>query len=98
MFKDDNILQEFVKITNGDKQIDAYENIVKFVENSFKIAIDKNISLDGATIGGLIEMFGEGFYDQYLRHDNSYILKKHQKISAMKDQMVKDETLKMVCE
>ena len=62
------------------------------------LRVDKETSLEDATLSDIVQLFGPRFYDQYLRHDNSYVLKKHQKISAMTDQMVKNEQLKMICE
>ena len=93
MFYGDFILKE----TFGSNDLkNVYEIILNSVNNTFNTSINKNISLEDTTISDLIQLFGSD-YSEYLAHDNSYILKKHQKISAMKDQMIKDELLKMIC-
>ena len=94
IFTDDNILREFISKDSADQ----YKDVVKFIEKLFETQVDSETSLENATINDIIALFKTDLYEQHLRHDISYILKKHQKISAMKDQMVKDETLKMVCE
>ena len=96
VFTEDNILRE-LNMLSSKNFVDSYDGLVELVEQTFVINVDRDMSLEDATLSDIVQLFGSGFYDQYLRHDNSYVLKKHQKISAMKDQMVKDETLKMIC-
>jgi hypothetical protein len=98
VFSDDNIMYEFSK-----KQgylggfVDSYSEIIKFIENTFRVKFDENVDLEDVHIGELLQLFGDGFYNRYITHDNSYVLKKHQKISAMKDKLVKEDVLKMIC-
>ena len=96
IFTEDNILRE-LNMLSSKNFVDSYDGLVELVEQTFVINVDRDMSLEDATLSDIVQLFGSGFYDQYLKHDNSYVLKKHQKISAMKDQMVKDETLKMIC-
>lgn len=96
VFTEDNILKELGMLSSKNF-VDSYDGLIELVEQTFIINVDQNISLEDATLSDMVQLFGSGFYDQYLRHDNSYVLKKHQKVSAMKDQMIKDETLKMIC-
>ena len=96
VFTEDNILRE-LNMLSSKSFVDSYDGLIELVEQTFVINVDRDMSLEDATLSDIVQLFGSGFYDQYLRHDNSYVLKKHQKISAMKDQMVKDETLKMIC-
>ena len=97
IFKNDNILSEIIDIKYSE-DITTYDQLKNLVEKIFKITIDENIDLGDTTVGDLLDLFGGDFYNQYLSHDNSYVLKKHQKISAMKDKMVKEDVLKMICE
>jgi len=97
IFKNDNILSEIIDIKYSE-DITTYNQLKNLVEKIFKITIDENIDLGDTTVGDLLDLFGGDFYNQYLSHDNSYVLKKHQKISAMKDKMVKEDVLKMICE
>lgn len=96
VFTEDNILKE-LNMLSSKGFVDSYDGLIELVEQTFVINVNRDMSLEDATLSDIVQLFGSGFYDQYLRHDNSYVLKKHQKISAMKDQMVKDETLKMIC-
>ena len=97
VFTEDNVLKELGMLSSKGF-VDNYQTLVELVEQTFIINVDKDTSLEDATLSDIVQLFGPRFYDQYLRHDNSYVLKKHQKISAMKDQMVKNEQLKMICE
>lgn len=93
MFADNfDVLGELTEDESG-----YYDGIVRAVEKTFKLKIGDNISLEDARISDLIQLFGDDFYTKYLKHDNSYILKKHQKISALKDRMVEEDMLKMIC-
>ena len=70
---------------------------IKFVENIFKVSIGDDVSLKNAKIKDLAQLFDEDFYNKHISGDNGYILRKHQKISAMKNQMIEEDLLKMVC-
>ena len=101
VFNRDNIVNELIsrsKVKDGYDIFDSYSEIIKFIEDAFKVSLDDETSLKKAKIKDLVELFGDNFYEQNLAHDNSYILKKHQKVSAMKDQMIKEDLLKIVCE
>jgi hypothetical protein len=101
VFNNDNIVNELISRSNtkdGHDIFDSYSEIIKFVEDAFKVSLDDETSLEKAKIKDLVELFDGDFYEQHIAHDNSYILKKHQKVSAMKDQMIKEDLLKIVCE
>ena len=100
VFKNDNIVNELVSMSRDkdDREVfDKYSEIIKFVENIFKVSIGDDVSLKNAKIKDLAQLFDEDFYNKHISGDNGYILRKHQKISAMKNQMIEEDLLKMVC-
>ena len=100
VFKNDNIVNDLISMSrNKDSHevFDKYSEIVKFVENIFKVSIGDDVSLKNAKIKDLAQLFDGDFYNKHISGDNGYILKKHQKISAMKNQMIEEDLLKMVC-
>ena len=70
VFSDDNIMYEFSK-----KQgylggfVDSYSEIIKFIENTFRVKFDENVDLEDVHIGELLQLFGDGFYNRYISCD-----------------------------
>ena len=49
--------------------VDSYDGLIELVEQTFIINVDRNISLEDATLSDMVQLFGSGFYDQYFDNE-----------------------------